>query len=287
MSIGRGFFDVTRLRKYGFRGSLKLGTADGSPDPDCPCLNGDLCPCNHWKLTSYCKISGLKEDVKWAAAEVSVYLDQDRPDGQNAVDTTLVITVDDNCNTGFSDDSGVQKPCLRDTDSVVVRIVPRPVEQTYLYVSALLGLDVTRVQCLSTFLSVSSCPLIAHTRTGCFRARVSRHIFRENGGCSSATPDECIRNRKYLRGLGSHHYSWQRFCYFALTLGWCTCLVCACLQVIRTGVRIYENRRTLTIELMGTRTTTCVCVCLCACVCVFVTHPLTCKPKSPVICASP
>ena len=93
MSLGRGFFDVTRLRKYGFRGSLKLGTADGSPDPDCPCRVGDTCPCNHWKLTTYTKVSGLKEDVKWAAAEVSVYLDQDRPDTQNAVDTTLVITV--------------------------------------------------------------------------------------------------------------------------------------------------------------------------------------------------
>ena len=50
-------------------------------------------PVYHWKLTTYTKFSGLKEDVKWAAAEVSVYLDQDRPDTQNAVDTTLVITV--------------------------------------------------------------------------------------------------------------------------------------------------------------------------------------------------
>jgi hypothetical protein len=60
----------------------------------------------------------MQEDIKWAAAQVSVYLDLDHPDMNRAVDTTLVITVDDNCNTGFSDDSGVQQPCLRDTDSV-------------------------------------------------------------------------------------------------------------------------------------------------------------------------
>jgi hypothetical protein len=60
MSVGRGFFDVTRLRRYGLKGSLKLGTADGSPDPDCPCRNGTECPCNHWALTTYTKFSGLK-----------------------------------------------------------------------------------------------------------------------------------------------------------------------------------------------------------------------------------
>lgn len=43
MSIGRGFFDVTRLRRRGLMNSLKMGTADGSPDEDCPCRDGGAC----------------------------------------------------------------------------------------------------------------------------------------------------------------------------------------------------------------------------------------------------
>jgi hypothetical protein len=136
MILGRGYFDVTRLRRRGLQTredatgaelapelplSIKLGTADGSADEDCPCLTpNNTCPCNHWALTTYCKISGHKPDIKWAVAEVSVYLDLDDPDKTNSIDTTLVIVVDDNCNTGFSDDSGVQRPCLRDTHSLVI-----------------------------------------------------------------------------------------------------------------------------------------------------------------------
>ena len=156
MKLGRGFFDVTRLRKRGLINSLFMGTADGSTDLDCPCKNdtyvgvdaagqtdGNACPCTGVRLTTYTKFSGLKEDVKWAAAEVSVYLALDRPDLRSAVDTTLVITVDDNCNTGFSDDSGVQLPCLTHTDSVVIRIIPRPDAQPFLWVSPQIGMDRT------------------------------------------------------------------------------------------------------------------------------------------------
>ena len=53
-TIGAGVFDVKRLVKYGLRDSLELGTADGSPDPDCPCLvNGTLCPCNTPRFSQY------------------------------------------------------------------------------------------------------------------------------------------------------------------------------------------------------------------------------------------
>jgi predicted outer membrane repeat protein len=150
IEIGRGFFDVTRLRQHGLIKSLKLGPADDEPDGDCPCWNASSvggpagkCPCNQWVTTQYTKISGLKRDIKWAVAQVSVYLDFDQPYITNPIDTRLVITVNDNCNTGFSDDSGVQKPCLLDTDSVVIRIVPKPAEQTSLYVSPKIGIDAT------------------------------------------------------------------------------------------------------------------------------------------------
>ena len=77
MKLGRGFFDVTRLRKRGLINSLFMGTADGSTDLDCPCKNdtyvavdaagqtdGNACPCTGVRLTTYTKFSGLKEDVK-------------------------------------------------------------------------------------------------------------------------------------------------------------------------------------------------------------------------------
>jgi hypothetical protein len=136
-TIGAGVFDVKRLVKYGLRDSLELGTADGSPDPDCPCLvNGTLCPCNTPRFSQYCKFSGRLHDVQWAMAEVSVFL-------YSEVDTRVYVTVNDNCNTGFSDDSGVQLPCLTASDSVVVRVARKPEATPFMHVSADRGLDAT------------------------------------------------------------------------------------------------------------------------------------------------
>mmetsp|Transcript_27655 Transcript_27655/g.67409 ORF Transcript_27655/g.67409 Transcript_27655/m.67409 type:complete len:449 (-) Transcript_27655:27-1373(-) len=57
--------------------------------------------------------------------------------------TQLRATVSDNCNTGFSDDSGVQLPCLTATHSVVIRTVIDVSGPRFLYVDPGKGRDIT------------------------------------------------------------------------------------------------------------------------------------------------
>mmetsp|Transcript_9747 Transcript_9747/g.32602 ORF Transcript_9747/g.32602 Transcript_9747/m.32602 type:complete len:1252 (-) Transcript_9747:997-4752(-) len=142
LSIGKGFFDLTRVRSYGQR-SLLLGTPDGSPDPDCPCPQQGSCPCNKCTLTNYCKISGLLPDVQWALEEVTVFFGLENVDISSVVQTLLTLTVNDNCNTGFSDDSGVQKPCLTASASITIEILPRPQKEVDYYTSPVIGVDQT------------------------------------------------------------------------------------------------------------------------------------------------
>lgn len=144
MSTGFGYFDVTRLRKYGMRGSLFLGPADRGVDEDCPCLTGNnTCPCNQFRLSKYFKVSGNQRDIKWVVQQVSVWLFDEGT-------TKFVVTVNDNCNTGFSDDSGVQQPCLLNSTSVVVRTISDISAPRFLYVDPTNGRDNTTGSILSS-----------------------------------------------------------------------------------------------------------------------------------------
>eukprot|EP00960_Hanusia_phi_P039197 753796-Hanusia_phi.AAC.2 len=142
VSIGNGFFDLTRVRRFGLK-NLILGMPDGSPDPDCPCPQQGSCPCNKCTLTNYCKISGLLQDVQWAVYEITVFYGLENIDITSVVQTILTITVNDNCNTGFSDDSGVQKPCLTATATMTVEVIPRPQKEVFYYASPEMGVDQT------------------------------------------------------------------------------------------------------------------------------------------------
>jgi hypothetical protein len=135
ISIGSGYFDVGHIKADGL-GYLVLGNPDNSTDTDCPCQSGGACPCNKCVWTSYCKFSGDLSDVQRAVRDVTVWV-------VNPGDTVLLVTVNDNCNTGFSDDSGVQQPCLTATASVIIRAVEREEENSFLYVSPSTGRDET------------------------------------------------------------------------------------------------------------------------------------------------
>ena len=142
IEIGSGHFDVNYLKKFGL-GQLVLGTGDNSTDPDCPCpdSNGG-CPCNGCVWTSYCKFSGLLSEVQVAIRDVTVWV-------VDPGDTSLQVTVNDNCNTGFSDDSGVQQPCLTAIASVIIRVMNRDEDTSFLYVSPDSGIDRTFGQVLN------------------------------------------------------------------------------------------------------------------------------------------